>query len=236
MRHAITCLSVMGLLLTAAPARAQDEQAEPTPTEVAPGVFVWDNGTFEFGVGDIIAEVLHYDQAWAGSQQHNAFTVAEGYPEKSEGKIVISGEYNSAGGLFTLTETFENTDDGVKYTAALNSDSQVSSNELSAGFSLPVDVFGDKQIMIDDNAVTLPREAPVAGSAHIMMGENARKIVLTSEDGTLTITGDMTILLQDNREWGDFDYGLRINFTPSQGQYNQSNLELMFQWVPNEEE
>ncbi len=50
--------------------------------------------------------------------------------------------------------------------------------------------------------------------------------------GTLIVTGDFKVLLQDDREWGDSRYSLRLGFAPDSGQIKASKIELHMELRP----
>jgi len=221
MKHGYTTAAGMILLLAGAVASGQ---ALGGSTEIVSGFSVRPNGILD--IGDITAEVYHFNAAWTITEQHDVFKPEDQSPATQPSVRVLSGAFPTASGPSTLTETFAPADTGISYTATLSSDKPLDTNELSVSFSLPVKSFAGKQIVVDGTPVALPTDPAKKGEPRILDKDGAQKIELPTAAGTLAITGNFSFLLQDDREYGDQRYALRLHFTPGDGQITQSKIEF----------
>ena len=138
---------------------------------------------------------------------------------------MVSGTLTTAGGPANLREEVEPTEGGLKYAATFTSEKELTTNELSVAFLLPTASFGGKQIMIDDQPLTLPNEPAKKGEPRIVE-KDAKQISLPMPAGTLVISGNFKFMIQDDREWGDPRYSMRVYFTPAAGPIKESKIEL----------
>ena len=217
------------ILLFVTPARPQ--QAAPSgDLDIAPGFKLRPSGGLD--IGPIYAEIVHFDPDWTDTEQHDVY-----HPEKfpasttQPGAITLTGKFPLKSDYFTLTERIVPADNGIDYSAIMSADKNlITTNELSLAFSLPVATFGGKQITIDHQPQDLPLAPAAKDGARLFEKEDANEIDLPISGGTLVITGDFDILLQDDRQWGDQRYALRIHFTPGDGDIKQSTIDLKMKW------
>jgi hypothetical protein len=217
------------ILVLSATVFAQDQQTDAV--DVAPGFKLGSNGAIL--IGEFSAEIGHFDGSWTISEQHDAFKPADKNPPATQpSSHIISGVYTSAAGLFNLTEQMDATGDGVHFLAHMTSDKEVDTNELYLSLSLPVKSFGGKRVMVDDQPTLLPSDPSKPGSAMLIAKDGVQKIEIPMPTGTLTIAGNLGLLLQDDREWDNDRYSLRLNFSPASGQLKDSKIEFQMNWKP----
>jgi hypothetical protein len=217
------------ILVLSATVFAQDQQTDAV--DVAPGFKLGSNGAIL--IGEFSAEIGHFDGSWTISEQHDAFKPADKNPPATQpSSHIISGVYTSAAGPFNLTEQMDATSDGVQFLAHMTSDKEVDTNELYLSLSLPVKSFGGKRVMVDDQPTLLPSDPSKPGSAMLIAKDDVQKIEIPMPTGTLTITGNLSLLLQDDREWDNDRYSLRLNFSPASGQLKDSKIEFQMNWKP----
>jgi hypothetical protein len=210
-------------------ALGQDQPSDAI--DVAPGFKLGSNGAIL--IGEFSAEIGHFDGSWTISEQHNAFKPADKNPPATQpSSHIISGVYTSAAGPFNLTEQMDAIGDGVHFLAHMTNDKEVDTNELYLSFSLPVKSFGGKRVMIDDEPTLLPPDPSKPGAAMLIAKEDVPKIEIPMPTGTLTIAGNLNLLLQDDREWDNDRYSLRLNFSPASGQLKDSKIEFQMTWKP----
>jgi hypothetical protein len=221
MRQAICISGAVLLLLLGSTALAQSTQ----PSDVADlgGGFKMRSGG-GIDIGGIYCEVVIFGTDWKETESHDVFTPQ--IKSGDAGSHVASGTFTSPAGSFNLTETVTPADGGIHFAAEVTSDKEVDCNELSLAFDLPVALVGGKQVTIDGEDVTLPMEPAKKGESHLYDKEMAQTVQVPTPDGMLTISGNFTVWLQDDREWGDQRYGLRIQFSPSQGGFKEAKLDL----------
>jgi hypothetical protein len=180
-------------------------------------------------VAELYAEVVQFDSNWKETEEHDIFRPdIKATDDKTH---VAAGDFTVPDGTFKLTETVGAIDNGIDFSAALSSDKEIHCNELSLAINLPVAAVGGKKIMVDDHAVDMPMEPAAKGQAHIFDTEGAKKIVIPTPSGSLTLTGNFTVLIQDDREWGDPRYGLRIQFTPGSGDIKSAKVQAQMTWT-----
>jgi hypothetical protein len=193
--------------------------------QITPGITMRQDGVIDIGV--VYVEVNYYDSKWTIAQQHDRFKPSADGVKSESGAHVISGKLTTAGGDADLTERVEVAKPGdVKFGATLASDKALDTNELSMAFILPLASFGGKELTIDQQAVSLSNTAPAKGAAQIFEKDQAHEVKLPTPNGTLVVSGDFKLLLQDDREWGDPRYSMRLYFTPGSGQITQSKIDL----------
>jgi hypothetical protein len=208
-------------------------QAPSTDTDLAPGFKLRTSGGID--IGDLYAEVVQFDDNWKEVEEHDVFQPTVQTPATQPSSKVLTGDFAVAPGTFKLTEQIDPTDTGIHFSATMSSDKALATNEMSVALNLPVAIFGGKQIMVDQQAVPMPAQPAAKGEPHIFDKEDVKQIDLPTPAGTLTIIGDgLSILVQDDREWGDQRYGLRIHFTPADGPITSSKIDLQMKWKPAE--
>jgi hypothetical protein len=216
-------------MILSATSWAQEQQSNAT--DVAPGIKLAANGVI--GIGDISAEVAHFDDSWTISEQHDVFKASAPNPPATQpSSQVVTGVFASASGPFKLTERMDPANGGVHFSASMASDTPVATNELYVSFSLPVKSVGGKQAMIDDQPTLLPSEPAKQGEGQLINKDNVHKIEIPMPTGTLIITGNLSMLLQDDREWSEDRFSMRLNFSPASGQLKESKIEFQMEWKP----
>lgn len=208
MKHGykITCGIVFLMLGASAPAQTQPSD----DTNLAPGFKLRTSGGID--IGDVYAEVVHFDSNWKETEEHDVFQPTVQAPATQPSSKLLTGDFVTPPGTFKLTEQIDPNDAGIHFSATMASDKELTTNEMSVALNLPVATFGGKQIMVDQQAVPMPAAPAAKGEAHMFDTEDAKEIDLPTPAGTLIITGNnLSILVQDDREWGDPRYGLRIH-------------------------
>lgn len=205
------------------------QQTQPSDDiDLMPGFKMRTSGGID--ISELYAEVVQFDSNWKETEEHDVFTPTVTTPDANT--HVATGTFAVPDGTLNLTERVSTIDGGISFSADVSSDKEVQCNELSLGFRLPVAAVGGKEIVVDDEKVMMPMEPAKKGESHIFDKENVQKIEIPTPTGTLTVTGNMTILLQDDREWGDPRYGLRIQFSPGEGAIKSSKIEIQMKWKP----
>lgn len=226
MRLAIAAVAVVSLSVTAPVGSGQ----EPVGARViAPGFSVRPDGVLD--IGPLYAEVNHYDASWALAQQHDRFRRDPTPPPPAARRgaartEVIGGVLTTARGPARLVERVERAAGGIHYSAVFTSAKPVPTNELAMAFLLPLSAFGGKTIRVDGQALVLPAAPRPKGQAHILTRNDVREVVLPMPTGALIVTGHFNFLVQDDREWGDARYSMRLHFSPASGPISTSRIDL----------
>ncbi len=223
MRCALVAVTAVSLGIAAPPLAGQEPVGSRT---IAPGFSVRPNGVLD--IGPVYAEVNHYDASWVVAQQHDRFQ-RDPAPRRARGPTrteVIRGVLVTAGGQARLVEQVEPTNGGIRYRVAFTSSSPIPTNELATAFLLPLAAFGGRTIRVDGRALRLPTAPRPKGSARILAKSNVREVIVPMPRGALILAGNFDFLIQDDREWGDQRYSMRLHFTPDSGSISSSRIDL----------
>jgi hypothetical protein len=208
---------------------APGQQTQPSDeVDLAPGFKMRASGGID--IGSLYAEVVQFGTDWKETEEHDVFKPDISAPDANS--HVATGDFATPGGSFNLTEHVATIDGGISFSAEMKSDKEIQTNELSFGFQLPVASVGGKQIVIDGQPLTMPMEAAKKGEAHLFDKEGVHEIDIPTVAGTLTLTGNFNVLVQDDREWGDARYALRLQFMPGSGAIKESKIDLQMKWAP----
>jgi hypothetical protein len=206
---------------------APGQQTQPSDAvDLAPGFTMRPTGGID--IGGIYAEVVQFGADWKETEEHDVFNPSVSMPDANS--HVATGVFTCPAGPLNLTEHISAIDGGISFSAVISAATELQCNELSVAFALPVATVGGKQILIDGQPLTMPLEPAKKGEAHLFDKENVRQIDIPTSAGTLTITGDFTVLVQDDREWGDKRYALRAQFSPGLGAIKESKIEMQMKW------
>jgi hypothetical protein len=225
MKRAILTTGAMILLILGGICRGQTTQPGDS-VDLGSGFKMRSSGGID--IGSIYAEVVQFGSDWKEIEEHDIFKPDISSPDAKT--HVATGVFTLPSESFNLTEYISAIDGGIDFSANISSDKDIACNELSAAFVLPVSSVGGKKITVDGESVTLPMEPAKKGEAHLFDKDGAQKIEIPTPEGTLTITGNFTVLVQDDREWGDQRYALRLQFSPGQGNIKNSKIEMKMMW------
>jgi hypothetical protein len=222
-------LTMAILILSVFAGLAPAQQTQPSDAvDLAPGFKMRPSGGID--IGDIYAEVVQFGADWKETEEHDVFNPSVATPDANS--HVVTGVFTCPAGPLNLTEHISPIDGGIGFSADVSSATGLQCNELSVAFTLPVATVGGKQILIDDQPLTMPLEPAKKGEAHLFDKENVHQIAIPTPAGTLTLTGNFTVLVQDDREWGDKRYALRVQFSPGLGVIKESKIEMQMKWKP----
>lgn len=210
-----------------------EARAQQPHVQVAPGFRLRPDAVLE--IGAVTAEVLYYDHAWLVTQQHDRFEpgswtwsptggVREG--ARAARTRVVAGTLRTAHGPVALEERFQPVSGGIRYLATVTAARALPTNELSLAFYLPLDQFAGQQLRVDGQPVSLAAAPRAPGRAVLFSRPDAGAVEVPTPTGTLVVTGRFRVLVQDDREWGDRRFALRLLFTPGSGSIRQSGIDL----------
>jgi hypothetical protein len=181
-------------------------------------------------IGTAFLEVNHYDTNWIISQQHDKVEVippAAGAPKPARGTHVFKAVFTTAQGPAIIEETVSVKDRAVHYVMTFKSDKEILSRTLAATFLLPTAVFAGKTMKVDDTSFVLPEAARPHGDPAVGWKKEAHRVEIPTPDGTLIITGTFPFYIQDDRQWNDPRYSMRLGFTPESGAIKESMVDLV---------
>ncbi len=106
--------------------------------------------------------------------------------------------------------------------------------EVCAGVNLPVAGYSSRSIILDDAPLKLPVQS---GGATLLAApcRTGRTLVLPAAGGSVTVTGDYGLLVQDQRRWQRDFYGVRMRIEPPGRKINGGEtiaLSLNIRYAP----
>ena len=160
--------------------------------------------------GPIRARLAWFDGQWRMTGQENGTVIpAPGYPARTAVTCTLNGNlklFHDAG-LVNLQESITLQPHAVEYHAELNGNTLECRSAVFI-LELPLAEFGDKKLMADAAGITLDKENPKADYPVI---HNCRKLQIPFREETITITGEFTLTVQDERNYGGTFYSLRLS-------------------------
>ncbi|MBN8216368.1 MAG: hypothetical protein J0L75_06975 [Spirochaetes bacterium] len=191
--------------------------------QVLDGIRVKDSGMFEIHGMEFALTV--FGDGWSSaSQSPTTIKANAGYPKKGAGTWELQGTFtHPKSGAFRFVQTMKRVGDGkAEFAMALDRDAPVKVNSISIALSLPLAAFKGKKCFLDGEAVALP-EAYEKGKIGIVNKE-CKTLSIPVPTGKLTITGDLKVLVQDNREWGEGPFSVRLSFKPDAGEVQKAAI------------
>ncbi len=197
-----------------------------------PDISVEDAGRMK--LGGLNGFVQFYDRDWKNfTQNAKSITADPGYPVSSEKQYELKGVLNISGqdsGLTFQQWVREETPDTVSYSMNMRNETGLASRVLCFTVELPAAKFSGKSIVVNGKAFELPATASKA----IPPFYKVKTLNVVNGDRKLTITGEFTLMVQDNRTYQVNTYSLRLLFPESGGKITRSKLALKFGVTPLE--
>ena len=184
--------------------------ADPT---LIPGLQPSKNSSFQ--IDGLKFAISHYAPDWARTA---TIQPATDYPKQDatswtmQGNVKLTGQEQALAITETLTRTAEDT---VRFAAKVTHPSALPTREVTLDVILPLATAAGKTFTVNGTAQTLPGDFK---AVHLFDQRQAQSLVLPSPNGTITIQGNFSVHVQDNREWKGEYYVVRIGFvkmTPS---------------------
>ncbi len=193
-------LSAAIFFLAAAPSFAQEE------IKTAP------DGSLRCGV--LRARLAWFDAEWRMTgQQPDTVEPLQNYPVVNAGQFELKAKFKLFHnvGVLDLTERLTFQADSMRYTAQLAPAQPLESRSCVLAFELPVAAFSGKNLLIGSTRVTLSDNPATEYKPFY----HVRSIAIPMPDGsTLTLRGDLSGVLQDDRNYGGDFYTMRLLGTP----------------------
>jgi hypothetical protein len=194
--------------------------------QVLEGMRTLDSGMFDLNGVSFAVQI--YNEGWVSASQSPTTVKANaGYPKKSPGSWELQGAFtHPRSGVFRLAQSMKKSGDGVVDLAySLERDAPVKLNTVAVSLSLPLDAFKGKKVFLDDEAVELPA-VYVKGKIGLA-NKPCKSLTLPMATGKMKITGDLKVLVQDNREWGEGSaYSIRLGFSVDSGEVSKTACAL----------
>jgi hypothetical protein len=181
-------------------------------------------------IGAIKATLTHFDDAWSGATQAR-IKPRPGFPKSSAGRWEMQADFPSRSDNvpFALTQTLEQSSGDVRVKYRLTHPTGVGTRAMVLGLVLPSAEYRGKAIRFDDKAVTLPAETQ---KQEVFSGRDIKRIVLPIDTGTLELTGNFGVYVQDERAMSGNDVTLRLYFSPGSGNLKDASLDFTLRHTP----
>lgn len=219
------------VLLSSTAARAQEGEN----TAIAPGIAFTPKGVIV--IDDVLmGEVGHFNPVWGLTLQHQSFRPSAD-PQVSDTSFAVDGKMKTTEGPMQISQQAVASDDGVHYAVKVHNETWTKTgpyqtNLLVVRFLLPVEFYQGRQLLVDGEPVTLPQEQI---DEMLKEATPAQQIEMPTPNGTLTITGDFEVSMQDNRQWNENVYAMRVTFTPASGDITDSRIDLLLNWQESDQ-
>ncbi|MDR1282998.1 MAG: hypothetical protein LBK99_19575, partial [Opitutaceae bacterium] len=214
--------------------------ALPTATTAAagqpPGVSnlsLRPTGAFRFDGLDFA--LVHFNPEWASSAQGRA-RVDSGYPRQEGETWETRGSFAVRGSAAPLSFRQRVTSlDGLSfradYTVACPDPEGAPTRELALQVTLPLEQVAGRTVVIDGTPHVLPPE--FAGKTVLLEpAAKARTLSLPSATGTIEISGVFGLLVQDQREWKQDAWTVRIRFPLTGNRLRKAGLGVTLRHAP----
>ena len=225
----LTCLS-LGFGLSFLAVGFATAQVQPAPGLSVAGLELKPNGTFTWD--QITAAVGHFDVDWHSTDQ-TWTKPAAGYP-KVDGTVWATRDFlatKSATGPIALSERLERVDDrSFRISYEATHPTGAPTQEVSLQLELPLGMAAGQKILVDGVACDLPALFKEARLFVAAAGKHT--VVLPAASGTVTVEGEFSALLQDQRQWKHDAYGLRLRFSPGGATLIKAGLVVTLRHTP----
>ncbi|PVY39145.1 glycoside hydrolase family 5 protein [Victivallis vadensis] len=182
------------------------------------GPVVDGNGNLQ--IGKLALRWTCYAPDWSAAVLGNdSFKAAPGFPRYNSGEFETAGTWN--GFRFTVTAAAVK-EDTITYSARFKANPPVETRTLALVMNLPADTPAPG-VLVDGRKIELP-----ATFERIQLFGSRKVHCLQFElDGrTVTIEGDFTLLIQDDRKWRNNHFVFRLGADPVSGTLKEASLDL----------
>lgn len=168
-------------------------------------------------LGGLELYLVHFGPGWSWSRQGGeTVRILPGYPRQVEGGWDLRGRYRPGDGRgFDLEQQLVPTAKGVDYRVAIDSPDGIPTELVLLAIDLPVADYAGKAVdFIGLRSVTLPADH---GQDELISRGEASEVRIPTAEGTLVLSGPLSVGLTDNRRWNTNTYTVRLYLDPSAG-------------------
>ncbi len=199
--------------------------------EPLPGLKLNPDGSLRLGA--IRGGVIHFAPGWQCATQYTEGSVVPeaGFPAAQDNGWRWQGVLKTKN-LHELKLVESWTAAGANSTAlSLTAQSDPATPTQCLGFSLdlPVDNFAGVSLRADAKEIVLPVEP---GKTQIESFGGVKELVLPVGDRNLVLRGNLSGIVQDNREYGATNYELRLFFSKFEGEIAASEFKAEWELRP----
>lgn len=146
------------------------------------------------------------------------FQVTPGYPRFDNGEFLTAGRWNG----FDLAVNASVNGEELVYSARFKADPAVETRTLALVMNLPTDT-PSPNVLVDGQAIPLPK---VFERIPLFPSRKVNSLQFELEGRIITIEGDYTLLIQDDRKWRLNHFVFRLSTNPASGKLRNASIEL----------
>jgi hypothetical protein len=192
----------------------------------------FDKKNGEFTLSGIRFLMIHYDDHWGGMDQHFNMKIDPDLSKIDENLWDIQAKWGVFNGTFNCHQTLKRIDDThYVYDAEYTSDKPIATNGLMLEMHLPATWYGGYQMVFDSEPIPLPVNPPPKGTETLVEVRTVKSLQVATTDGTLVIDGPLEVGVQDNRNFGQGTFTLRLMFSPGKGPIKEASLKFKMRHV-----
>ncbi len=185
-------------------------------------------GILEFPNGRI--QVEYMGRKWTPSNNKN-ITIIKGYPRENATSWNTAGMWNVNTGEYLRFSQKIIKLSAIKYLleANISSEEKVFPNEISLSVVMSSRHYKGSMLRVDEKNILLPEKY-----SQVRLGgrHKAKTLSIPTPAGTLTFSGNMNLIIQDNRKWKHDEFSVRIRFSPYHGELKKSGIKVDFELKP----
>lgn len=182
--------------------------------------------------------VTHYGKDWKRKSQSDRAVVPDaGFPKKDGNLWNLKGKFLTAsGGNFLFDEKLDKISaDSVNYLASVTNQEGIYTESLSLQIELQIAGMAGRKVQIDGKDVVFPLDFNTEKWMITTKG-GVKDFNLPLMSGRLSVKGDFSLIIQDNRKFNSNTYSVRISFNPAKGEIKDSTLKLAISFAPYQSE
>ena len=158
-----------------------------------------------------------YAPNWSGNILHPGSFIADaGFPKRSSSRFENSGKWRN---FHTTISATADGNGGIAYSARFKAATPVETATLALVMIMPV---GEPYVLVDGKKVVLPEKFE---KLHVF-NDRIHSLQFGSDGNTVTVEGDFTLLIQDDRQWDNQIYVFRLCPIPSSGKISSTAVDL----------
>ena len=168
-------------------------------------------------IGDLALRWTWYAPDWSGSTlRERDFKADAGFPRITPDRFETSGNWK---GFHATISAAAAGNGGIAYSARFKAAPPVETATLALVMTIPI---GEPYVLIDGKKIVLPKKFQdvrvFSGKVHsLQFGNNGR---------TITVEGNFTLLIQDDRKWDNQYYLFRLGTIPASGKISDAAVDL----------
>lgn len=190
------------------------------------------NGTLRFD--GLEFSLIHFDTQWNAVTQHAA-RIQDGSPDNKGTTSEIRGTlgFGDLGVPLSFSQRVTHAgDSSFRAEYAVTHPTGAPTRELSLQITIPIEPAGARSLVLDRHTIALPavREKRVL----VSRPAGPHSLVLPSVSGTITVSGTFGVLVQDQREWNQDAYTVRLQFPlQSESALTRASLDINVSLTPH---